>query len=424
MREDFLHHVWKFRKFSDSNLQTQQQQSVEIINPGTHNRQSGPDFFAAQLKIDKQVWVGNIEIHIKSSDWYAHYHETDSAYDNVILHVVWEHDTDVYRKDNSVIPTLVLKDKVSKNVLQNYQQLFTQSKKWINCENDFSNTPSFVVQNWIERLYFERLESKSTVVFDLLKTSKNNWEAVLFQLLSKNFGLNTNGTSFLEMATSFPFSVLQKTQHKHTELEALFFGQCGLLTDTIENPYYTDLQERYSYLKKKFTLTNNAVSAPQFFRLRPPNFPTIRLAQLAAVYSQQPQLFSKIIAAKNVEEIQQLFNVTTTSFWDTHYSFTSTSSKRKKKISTSLIDLICINTIAVLKFCYTKLHGKEVSEEITTLLTAIAPEKNSIIKKYNNLKPVATNAMHSQALLQLKRNYCEPNRCLQCAIGTHILDRA
>ena len=422
MQEDFLHYIWKFQKFPKKQLQTVDGQAIEIITQGAHNHLAGPDFFTSQIRINKQVWAGNVEIHIKSSDWYAHHHETDSAYDNVILHVVWEHDTDVYRKDNSVIPTLVLKDKVSKNVLQNYQRLFTQSKKWINCENDFANTPSFVVQNWIERLYFERLELKSAVVFDLLSASKNNWEAVLFQLLSKNFGLNTNGTSFLEMATSFPFSVLQKIQHKHTEVEALLFGQCGLLADTIENPYYTDLQEHYSYLKKKFTLTNDAVSAPQFFRLRPPNFPTIRIAQLAAVYSQQPQLFSKIIAAKNVEEIQQLFNVTTTPFWDTHYSFTSTATKRKKKISTSLIDLICINTIAVLKFCYAKQHGKEVSEEITALLTTIAPEKNSIVKKYNNLKSIATNAMHSQALLQLKRHYCEPNRCLQCAIGTHLLD--
>lgn len=422
MQEDFLHHLWKFQKFSRTDLQTTAGETVVVLKQGTHNLQSGPDFFAAQIKIGSQMWAGNVEIHLKSSDWYAHHHEQDAAYDNVILHVVWEHDTEVFQKDNTPLPTLVLQDRVASDVFQAYQKLFSKSKKWIPCENDFASVDDFVMQNWMERLYVERLESKTNLVFQLLEKNKNDWEAVLFQLLAKNFGLKLNGEAFLQMAASFDFSVVRKIGNKPEDLEALFFGQAFLLEDEIDVVYYKELQNRYAYLRTKFRMQNTDTLPVQFFRLRPDNFPTIRLAQLAALYAKEQQLFSKVIKGKSVADFKKLFAITATSFWDTHYIFTTESKFRKKKISNAFLDLLLINTLALIKFCYAKYQGKEVTEELMMLLQTLPKEENSIIKNFNALKKnTAENALQSQALLELKNNYCNHHKCLNCAIGVQLL---
>lgn len=422
MQEDFLHHIWKFQKFSKTNLQTVTGELVEIISPGSHNLNSGSDFFNAQIRIGGQIWAGNVEIHVNSSDWYAHRHETDPAYDAVILHVVWNHDVEVYRKDNTALPALTLQDKIEETALHSYFKLFSKNKKWINCEDSFAETDEFLLQNWLERLYFERLENKSDLIFRQLEKSKNDWEAVLFQLLAKNFGLKVNGDAFLSIACSFDFSVMRKLRHKQENLEALLFGQAGLLEEeNTEDGYYKNLRADYAYIKTKFGLKNSEIIPVKFFRLRPVNFPTVRLAQLAAVYANEPQLFSKITEAKTKEEIEKLFAVSTTPFWDTHYNFKTVSAKRKKKISSAFVDLIIINTIAVIKFCYAKAQGKDKTDEILTLLSSIPKEENSIVQKFSTLKPIAKNALHSQALLELKNNYCSPNRCLQCAVGSSLL---
>jgi hypothetical protein len=422
MQEDFLHHVWKFQKFSKTDLKTTDGALVTIVKQGEYNHHSGPDFFTAQIKIGTQLWAGNVEIHLKSSDWYAHRHEEDAAYDNVILHVVWEHDTDVFQKDNKPLPTLVLKDRVFPEVFQAYKNLFSKTKKWIPCENDFASIDDFVLQNWMERLYVERLESKTEMVFQLLEKSKNDWEAVLFQLLAKNFGLKVNGEAFLRMAASFDFSVVRKIGNKQEDLEALFFGQAFLLEDEIDVVYYKELQNRYAYLRTKFRMQNTDTLPVQFFRLRPDNFPTIRLAQLAALYAKEQQLFSKIIAIKSKEGFRELFDVETAPFWDTNYLFTTESKFRKKKISNAFLDLLLINTVALVKFCYVKSLGNDAGEEIMTLLSTLPKEENSIIKNFNKLrKNTAENALQSQALLELKNNYCANYRCLSCAIGNQLL---
>ncbi len=421
MQEDFLHHIWKFQKFSKTNLQTEAGESLEILQQGTHNLNSGPDFFNAQIRIGNQLWAGNVEIHLQSGDWYVHHHETDSAYDNVILHVVWEHNTDVYQKDNTTIPTLVLKKRVNSSALANYSRLFTKNKKWINCEEDFAGVDEFLFQNWLERLYLERLENKSTYIEKLLLDAKNDWEAVLFQLLAKNFGLKVNGDSFLSMATSFDFSIVRKLWHRQEDLEALFFGQAGLLEEDVDDNYFKDLQSKYNYLKTKFKLNNTGVIPIRFFRLRPVNFPTVRLAQLAALYAKEHTLFSKIVQSKDKKEIEKLFEVTTTSFWDTHYNFKSTSPKRIKKITTPFIDLVIINTIAPIKFLYAKKNASEKTDAVLQLMASIEKEENQIVKKFNSLKKVAKTAMESQALIELKNNYCSKNRCLHCAVGNHLI---
>lgn len=421
MQEDFLHYLWKHKKIDITNLKTTNGETISIVSVGQHNQNSGPDFFAAQLKIDNQLWAGNVELHIKSSDWFVHNHETDKAYDNVILHIVWEYNTDIFRKDNTKIPTLELKGVVSKEALHNYQKLFSKAQKWINCENDFASVDDFTIQNWLERLYFERLERKSTEIEKLLKASSNNWEEVLFKMLTKNFGLKVNGEAFLSVSNSFDFLVVRKLQFKLLSLEALFFGQAGLLDDDIQEIYYLELTKEYQFLKQKFNLSNQNVTPLQFFRLRPPNFPTIRLSQLAMLYHKQQNLFSKIMNAKSINEFYALFTVTTSAFWESHFTFNKTSKPSKKAVTKSFIDLLLINTIIPLKFSYAKQQGKVIDDDIVEIVQNIISEKNSIVDKFNSLKQVSNTALQSQALLQLKNEYCDKNKCLRCAVGNRLL---
>ena len=428
MQEDFLHYIWKYKKFQFNNLKTTKGKPIVINSIGQHNQNTGPDFFNAQIKIDEQLWAGNVEIHVKSSDWFLHNHETDKNYDNVILHVVWEDDTEIFRKDNSVIPTLQLKELVEKDVLNNYEKLFSTpiaigKNKWINCEQDFANIDSFVLNNWLERLYFERLERKAKTIEQLLKDSKNNWEAVLFNMLAKSFGLKVNGDSFLSLAKSIDFSIIRKTQSNQQTLEALLFGQASLLDDDIEDAYFLSLKHEYHFLKQKFNLKNDSILPLQFFRLRPLNFPTIRLSQLASLYHEHQNLFSKIIETNKIDDFYELLKVPSSNFWKNHYTFQKTSKSTSKVISKSFIDLLLINTILPIKFCYAKQKGETIDVTIIEITNAIASEKNSIISAFNNLKKVSKSALQSQAFIQLKTEYCNKNKCLQCTIGNSILNK-
>ena len=421
MKEDFLHYVWKFQKFDTQNLVTINKEPLQIVSEGLHNLDSGPDFFNAKIYLDGQLWAGNVEIHLKSSDWYAHNHETDSAYDNVILHVVWQHDTEIFRKDGSVIPSLVLERYVMKNTLERYQKLFSKQQAWINCENDFAEVDAFIVDNWLERLYFERLEQKQDLILSELKNSKNHWEALLFKMLCRNFGLNVNAESFFSMASSVDFSVVKKCSQEQFDLESLLFGQAGLLNKTMEDWYFKSLFKNYEYLQRKFSLKNAGVIAPKFFRLRPPNFPTLRLSQLATLYTEKQNLFSEIISTNKITDFYEIFKIGTSTYWDTHYNFGLSNVRRKKRLTKKFIDLLVINTVIPLKFCYAAQQGKDITEDILGLASQLTSEQNTIVKKFNSLRQLASNAYQSQALLQLKKEYCDKNNCLQCAVGNAII---
>lgn len=421
MRENFLHFVWKHKKFNVLQLKTVNNELIELISVGQHNHDAGPDFFNAKLKIANQLWAGNVEIHVKSSDWYLHGHETNKAYDNVILHVVYEHDTDIFRKDNSVIPTLQLKQYIDNKILQNYRELFSKHSKWIHCENDFSKTDDFVLAHWLERLYFERLEQKSKTIELLLQSSKSDWESVLFKMLMKNFGLKVNGDAFFSLANSLEFSVVKKSQSNAKLLEALFLGQAQLLETPIEDSYYQELKYEYQFLRQKFQIESDYVLPVQFFRLRPSNFPTIRLSQLAQLYHKEQNLFSKVIACNTIKDYYSLFRIQTSVYWKTHYTFQKESKESEKYLSHSFIDLLVINSIIPLKFCYFKHLGIDHNEKIIRLITSIRSEKNSIVDGFNKLKTVANSALESQALLQLKKEYCTKHLCLKCAIGNSLL---
>ena len=423
MQEDFLHYVWQHKKMSLKSLKTIAQEPITLKAVGLANVNSGPDFFNAQLSIGTQMWAGNVEIHVKSSDWYVHHHETDAAYDNVILHVVWEHNMEIYRKDNTPIPTLELKNYVLPHTYKNYTTLLNQKQYWIPCEPNMKEVEEFTVNHWLERLYLERLEGKYKAIETQLVESKQNWEAVLFWQLAKNFGLKVNGDAFLSIAKSIDFSVIRKSQHEAHQMEALFFGQAGLLETEAQDIYVSELKNSYEFLKIKFSISNNGVLPVQFFRLRPPNFPTIRLAQLAALYSRSSNLFSNIIEAQSLDQLHAIFEGTTSKFWDTHYNFEKTSKSTPKTLTKSFMNLLIINTIIPIKFAYNKFNRQSNQEDVVAIMRKIPMEHNSIVDKFHTLYTFGKTALDSQALIQLKQNYCSKNKCLQCAIGSALLNR-
>jgi len=423
MNEDFLHYVWLYKMFSKIDFKTTGNEHLSIIKSGLHNKNAGPDFLNAQLKIDGQTWIGNVEIHLKASDWYLHNHEKDLNYDAVILHVVWENDVAIFMKNNKPIPTLVLKNFIDETVLNKYKNLFLAPTTWLPCKNAISTVDKFIFNNWKERLFFDRLERKSEEINTLLQQENNNFEAVLFQLLIKNFGLKVNGNSFFRLAQSVDYSVIKKLSFHTNQLAALLFGQAGFLEEETEDDYQKELRKEYDYLKHKFKLNHIPKNEFSFFRMRPNNFPTIRIAQLVALFHKHQNLFSKLIAIDNLEEFYELFTVVVNPFWQTHYNFDSISKKSPKKITTSFVDLLIINTIIPLKFLYQKSRGEVHEEFFLVLLKKMKPEKNSIISKFSEIGVSSKNAFDTQALLELKNNYCAPKRCLECAIGNTILKR-
>jgi len=420
MKEDFLHYLWRNKKFDISNLQTVSGEEIVILNSGAYLKEEGPDFFNAQLIIANQKWAGNVEIHIKSSDWYIHNHELDANYDNVILHVVWEHDVDVFRKNNSNIPVLELKKYVSNVELEKHAYLF-ERKTWINCEKDICKVDSFTLKKWQERLFLERLELKTQSIQHFLDKSENDWEATFFVFLAKYFGLNVNGEAFYKIAVSIPFSIIRKEQNDLFSLEALLFGFANLLNDDKEDVYYLSLKNQWQYLKTKYKLTNSDFVNLQFFKLRPDNFPTIRLSQLAVLYHENVNLFSKVIALNNLNDFYKLFNSEVSEYWKTHYVFDKESKQKPKKLSRSFVNLLIINTVVPIKFLYAKQRGENIIDDLMELLIEIPSESNAIIDKFKSFELKIDSAFDSQTLIHLKNEYCNHKKCLHCDIGLSLL---
>jgi hypothetical protein len=423
MREDLLYYIWKFKKFNNEALVTSEGEPLNIIHPGIQNTLSGPDFFNSKLQIGDQLWAGNVEMHLRSSDWYFHQHETDPNYDNVILHVVWEHDVEIYRKDNTLIPTLILKDRIEEDLLEAYDTLLNKEHLKINCEKDFGGFSEFQIQHWLERLYFERLEEKSRLILEVLSRTGNDWEATFFIMLCRSFGLNVNSDCFMGIAQSFDFKTLRKIRGSRISVEALLLGQAKLIRGV--DKYGLQLEGEYNYLKHKYQLENDFLESPQFFRLRPDNFPTIRLAQIAALFSEKKDFFLKIVRAEKIEELYSLLDVEISDYWRSHYNFGKEHKSRNKKLTPSFLDLLLINCVIPLKHCYARYIGDQDEEAIQKLIIELKMEKNSVTYLFNGLRPqTATNAMESQGLLQLKNRYCLPNKCLECELGASLLRKS
>jgi hypothetical protein len=316
---------------------------------------------------------------------------------------------------------LVLKDLVDPGLLHQYQKLSNSKSNWIPCGDQISTIDAFIFSNWKERLFFERLERKSDLIHELLASQKNDFEAVLFQLLAKNFGLKVNGDAFLLLSKSIDFSIIRKVQSDEHQLMALLFGQAGFLLDNVQDSEHLALKKEYGYLEHKYQLQSISKQQFSFFRMRPNNFPTIRIAQLVSLCHLHQNLFSKLIQVTKIEDFYALFSVSISDFWQAHYTFETTSKRSLKKLTKSFIDLLIINTIIPLKFVYEKGRGVVNEEDILLILNQMKPEKNSIISKFASLKVVSISAFDTQSLLELKNNYCTSKRCLECAIGNAIL---
>jgi len=420
MKEDFLHYVWHHKKFDFLNLKTVCNKKISIIDTGVYRQHSGADFFNAQLKIENLHWAGNIEIHLKSSDWYLHNHHQDTNYDNVILHVVWDYDVDVYRQNNTEIPVLQLKDYIKKEVNDSYMNL-VKNKSWIFCEKQIKNVDKDLFTLWNDQLFTERLTQKSSIIKQLLKENKNDWEATLFCMLFKSFGLNTNGNSFFEIAKSIPFSIVRKESFDIENLEALFFGKANFFEAEFEDNYSKNIQNRWNYLQAKYQIVKTFFGRLEFFRHRPDNFPSIRLAQLAMLYHSKSNLFESIINSNSLSEIYSFFNTTTSEYWKTHYVLDKESPVKKKLLSRSFIDLLIINTIIPFRFAYSDYLKKDSTAVLREIVKAIRPEKNTIIERFRSLGIKSRNAFDTQALLQLKKKYCDYKRCMQCEVGKSII---
>lgn len=420
MKEEFLHYLWQYQLFNKEQLRTNSEQIIHVQQIGYHNKNSGPDFLEAKIQMGKELWVGSVEIHVKASDWYVHNHEIDSQYDNVILHVVWEDDMPVFRKNNTHVSTLILKGSVPKYILRNYKSLMQKPTKWIACESLISHIDGFTWQSWLERLYIERLEIKALEIEELLINSVNDWEAVLFQLLAKNFGLKVNGSAFFSLAKSLSFAIVRKEKRERIKLEALLLGQAGFLKKELDDAYYTSLQEIYRYQQHKYKLVSN-VENVQFFRLRPANFPTIRLSQMAHLFSKNQNLFQKLMTTFEISSLYELLQTEANTYWDTHFVFGKETKRSVKRSSKSFIDLLLINTIIPLRFAYQKYHGNQKVDDLFSLLQQLNSEENSIVNKYEELGIRSMSALDSQALLTLQNTYCKKHRCLACAVGLKIL---
>ncbi|MBG50685.1 MAG: hypothetical protein CML05_20585 [Pseudozobellia sp.] len=423
MREDLLHFIWKYKKLALHDLESTDGEALEIINFGQHNQLAGPDFFNAQIKIDGQLWAGNLEIHLKSSDWYAHKHEEDSNYKNVILHVVWQHDCHVLTEGGTHLVTLELKNYISNTLLTAYQNLMdSRNTSFINCENNIGSVSKFHMNIWLERLYFERLEQKSVEVAELLKRTNNDWEGVLFALLLKGFGSKVNGPVFIQLAKVIDFKIIRKVQSNVRSLEGLFYGMLQLLeADDILDDYYLGLKKEYEFLKVKFGLGHKFVGRPEFYGLRPPNFPTIRLSQLANLYYSNDSLFAKLMEAETSEQMHGILKVVASDYWSNHYTFGKESKGMTKVLSKTFVDLLIINSILPVKYLYSKSIGKNSDEQIIDIMSAIPSEKNVITRNFQGLNLSLNNAFYGQGAIQLYNNYCKPNKCLQCQIGASLL---
>lgn len=423
MREDLLHFIWKYKKLATNQLFTTENDSVEVIKVGEHNHLAGPDFFNTQLRINGQLWAGNLEIHLKSSDWYAHSHEADPAYENVILHVVWEHNTDVFLKNGEQLATLELKNYIPEQLLCSYKALLQRSRvNFINCERDIHIIDGFKLNHWFERLYFERLEQKSRQIKKLLKNTNNGWEEVLFQLLLKSFGSKINGGLFLQLSDKLDFKIVRKLQGNALALESIFYGMLGMLdNDEVNDKYYQQLKSEFAYQKEKFLLQEILGPKAQYFGLRPNNFPTIRLSQLASLYAGSHSLFDDLMTTSDLNRLYSALNTQACEYWNSHYTFGKESGNRKKVITKNFIDLLIINAVLPLKFLYAQSRGENPQDSVLPIVEKMACEKNSVVTNFKTLNVELSNALQGQAALQLYNHYCQKNRCLKCAVGADLL---
>lgn len=416
MNEDFLHFIWKNQLFDQKNLTTHNDEEITIIEAGEHNHNSGPDFFNSRIKISGTTWAGNVEIHIQSSDWDKHLHQFDPAYNNVILHVVYEHD----HWENS-IPVFELKDRIDPEIHERYIKLQFNSD-WIPCANSISNIHPVFIQNWISRMGVERLQKKCEPLEKLLKENNYDWQETFYIQLARNFGFRTNADPFELLARTVPYRLFKKCIDKPIQIESLLFGTAGFLMIKCKDNYFRSLKAEYEFLSSKYSLKAIPFHSWKFLRMRPANFPGIRIAQFSSLLKKEPDLLKKILEIRDINEYYKLFSVGTHSYWNEHFVFGKRSASSIKTLGNTAIDNIIINTVIPFLYLYSiKQHSPEHSDFALYLLEQIPAEENVISRNWKKLGVTLNNCLDSQAIIYLTENFCRKSRCLECNIGKKIL---
>lgn len=420
MTERLFQFIWQFQHFSLNELHTEQGESLLILHPGLWNSNQGPDFLSAKVKIGETTWAGNIELHIQTSDWYKHFHQEDQNFRNVILHVVWKNDEPPNSSLFKQIPVLELQSRVSVLLLQRYEEIMN-NVNFVPCQRNLHVVKELIWIGWKERLLIERLQRKSAYIMDFFEQSNHHWEETFWWIIARNFGIRVNADSFEAIAQTIPVNILTRHKHQIHQLEALLFGQSGLLDKKFEESYPTLLQKEYRYFQKKYQLPKVFV-AINFFRMRPSAFPSIRLAQLAMLIHQSTHMFSRIKETVLLSEVRLMLNVTANDYWHYHYRFDEISAFKIKNLGDEMVDNILINTIVPVLFAYGSYVGESIYQSrVLGWLGEMASEKNRITKGWEKTGISNRHAYDSQSLTELKTQYCDYKRCLDCAVGNALL---
>jgi len=429
--EQLLHYVWKHKLFPLKELQTTDGKTVEVIDPGLHNRNAGPDFFNAKVHIGRTLWVGNVEIHDKSSDWYLHGHDKDPHYDNVVLHVAGLVDTDVKNSRGDFLPQLQLA--VPQTVSEHYEELL-KTDCYPPCYKVIPDLTSLMVHAWMAALQTERLEQKTEAIRKRVEQCGGSWEDAYFVTLARNYGFGINNDAFEEWAKAIPLQAVGHHRDDLFQIEAIFMGQAGLLElqtipdyyqqTALNEGYFAKLRNEYLYLAHKFSMKPMDFSRWRFLRLRPQNFPHIRISQLASLYYQQKAGLSQLVECETIEQLKRLLSSRVTPYWETHYTFGSTSSKNEKHLGYGSLNLLMINTAIPMLFAYGRHRSKEVlCDRAFDFLEQLKAENNHIIRMWQQVGLPVKTAGDSQALIQLKKEYCDKKECLRCRFGYEYLKR-
>ena len=424
MTESFLHYIWQFQYFDKTDLVTTQGELIQVFHPGIKNIHAGPDFSDARIKIGALEWRGSVEIHINATGWVEHHHQTDAAYERVILHVVWTEDKIIRRGDGSVMPTLVLKNRVDTALWNRYRRLITAGEE-IPCSHSLHKISPVIRHSMLDRTMLQRLEAKAGIVLGLLEKNKNDWDETAYQLLARNFGFKVNAEPFQQLATALPYKVIMKHANRQDQVEALLFGVAGFLENVKEDAYTSALMQEYSVLSRKYNLERKMLHKTQwrFLRLRPANFPTLRLAQFASFLTTSKNLFATL-SHSTYKQLKEWLSVEQSDYWKHHYQF-GKAVKTVSSLGTGSIHTILINTVTPLLVAYgRKQDDQQYVDRAVNLLQEIPAEKNSITRLYDSLGMDVKTSFDSQALIELYSFFCKKRRCLECSIGASLIKPA
>lgn len=424
MKEEFLHYVWKYGLFYADKLKDDDGNPVEVIHPGEYNRDSGPDFFNARIRINGTEWAGNVEIHVRASHFDAHGHHRDHAYDNVILHIVKENDKQIRNAKGQEVLTVAIE--FDNRIFEKYLSL-VNNPFIIACQDDINKIDRFYLRHWLHSLLVERLTGKSEMIGRILSETGNDWEETFYRIMCRYFGFRVNTEPFEMLASALPFKIIRKHNDNRFQVESLLFGASGMLEEglfrnAINDDYYLNLAKEYRILSVKYSLKSIHGWLWKFSKLRPVNFPTVRISQLSSMLSAAGGLFSKVIETKNIKDLKSCFEVSASEYWDDHYVFGKRSRSIKKRTGETATDILLINSVIPVMFCYgLSRDNHEITERALAFLDNIEPEDNILIKEWNQAGIEASSAFDSQALIQLRNAYCRHRRCLDCRIGNKLI---